>query len=774
MIANGTKLSGRYEILAPLGAGGMGEVYSARDLRLGRDIAIKIVPEALAQAPEALGRFEQEARVLAALSHPNLVTIHDFGTDAGITFAVMELLKGETLRDLLNRERPSWQKSIEVAVAILDGLAAAHSGGVIHRDLKPENIFLTETGEVKILDFGLARIEQSTLVREVESQTSAPTSPVHTEPGMVVGTVLYMSPEQLTGQTPDSRSDLFSFGMILHEMLSGVRPFAGRSHAEVIAAILKDDPVGLAELGEKSSPELAQVIARCLEKDPRNRFHSARDVSFTLKSILSGVVASFNSTKRPARPKKSGRRKAINSLAVLPFANASGDPNMDYLGDGITESIINNVSQIPKLRVMARSTVFRYKGKDIDPQQVGTELGVRGILTGRVVLAGDRLSVQAELVDVSDGSQCWGDQYRRKFSDIFTIEEEISREISAQLRLKLSGEEKKRFAKRHTANTDAYELYLKGRYHWSKRTADGLKKAIEYFDQAIVSDPNYALAYAGLSDCYNLASAYGIMPPGDSVPRAQQAAQQALGLDPLLPEGHEALAHAKMLFDWDWAGTEAGFKRAIELNPNFATAHQRYAIFLAALGRLKQAEAEVARAHELDPMSLIINTDVGLIQQFQGRIDRALECYQKALDLDPNFAVAHYCAGLAYQQQGLHDRALASFEKGIQLSGERTVISARANILAVAGKHDEARQILRELETVSQERYVSPYRIALVYAGLGDTDRAFEWLEKAYQERSVWLIHVHLRVDPRLTTLHKDPRFTQLLQKMGMPPVPVP
>lgn len=772
MIENGTRLAGRYEILAPLGAGGMGEVYAARDLRLGRDVAIKIVPESLAKSPDTLSRFEQEARVLAALSHPNLVTIHDFGTDSGITFAVMELLKGETFRKVMSGERPSWQKAVELAIAILEGLAAAHSGGVIHRDLKPENIFLTDTGEVKILDFGLARMETASDKRRslLHSDLLTMTSPVHTEPGMMVGTVLYMSPEQLRGDSPDTRSDLFSFGMILYELLSGDRPFAGHSHAEVIASILKDAPRNLNDLRDRFPHELVQVIARCLEKEPQNRFQSARDISFTLKSILSGASISQEETiLRPISPKKPGRRKAINSLAVLPFGNASGDPNMEYLGDGITESIINIVSQIPKLRVMARSTVFRYKGKEIDPQRVGAELGVRGVLTGRVVLMGERLSVQAELVDVSDGSQLWGDQYRRKFADVFLIEEEISREISAQLKLKLSGEEKKRLAKRHTASTDAYELYLKGRFYWSKRTTDGLNKAIDFFEQATQSDPDYALAYAGLSDCFNLASAYGIMAPGESVPRAQQAAQHALALDPMLAEGHEGLAHARMLYDWDWPAAEASFARAIELNPNYATAHQRYAIFLAALGRLKQAEAEIARAQTLDPMSLIINTDVGLIQQLQGRTDRALDCYQKALDLDPNFAVAHYLNGLGFQQQKLYDKALESYEKGIQLSGERSVISAKGNILAVAGRQDEAREILRELEAISRERYVSPYRIALVHAGLGEIDLALEWLEKAYQERSVWLIHIHLRVDPRLAILHKDPRFTQLLQKMGMP-----
>lgn len=766
MIQAGTRLSGRYEILGEVGVGGMGEVYSARDLRLGRDVAVKILPARLAAEDAALHRFEQEAKALAALSHPNILTIHDFDSDEGITFAVMELLKGENLRKRMKAPMP-WEKVVEIAYPTTEGLAAAHSRGIIHRDLKPENIFITEAGEVKILDFGLARIEGS--LTEAY-QSTAPTTPLHTQPGTVVGTVMYMSPEQLRGETIDARSDLFSFGLILYEMLTGVRPFSGNTYAEVIAAILKDDPAPI-ETQERPPVELVQLVNRCLEKMAVNRYPSARDLSFALKSILAASGSTRETSKQTARPGARKRRKAIDSLAVLPFINAGGDSSMEYLSDGITETIINNLSQLPKLRVMARSTVFRYKGKEIDPQRIGAELGVRAILAGRMVLHGDRFSLQTELVDMEDGSQLWGEHYRRKFSDVFETEEQIAREISQQLRLKLSGEEKKRLTKRHTKNTDAYELYLKGRLQWSKRTADGLRKAIEYFRQATASDPDYALAYAGLSDCYNLMSAYGMMAPRECMPLAEDSALRALNIDPALAEGHEALAHAKMLFDWDWVGTEAGFKRAIELNPNYATAHQRYAIFLLAQGRMDQAEAEMKRAHELDPLSLIINTDVGLVFYFQSKIDSAMEYFRKALELDPQFAVAHYVIGLAYQGQGKYKEAIEAFEKGIKFSGDRTVISAKGHILAISGEHEEARQILAELNEISKERYVSPYRFALIHEALGERDRAFGYLEQAYQERSVWLIHVHLRVDPRFKPLHGDPRFAALLTKMGLPPV---
>ncbi len=514
------------------------------------------------------------------------------------------------------------------------------------------------------------------------------------------------------------------------------------------------------------------MISHCLEKNREERFQSSRDLAFALKAILSGSEVSRISRKEQTGPPRKRRtsRKAVDSLAVLPLVNASGDPNMEYLSDGITESIINSVSQIPKLRVMARSTVFRYKGREMDPQKIGEDLNVRAVLTGRMVQRGETLNIQTELVDVLDGSQLWGEQYIRKTQDIFAVQEEISSEISSKLRLKLTGEEKSRLVKRHTANTEAYELYLRGRFHWNKRTSDGLKKAIEYFELATKEDPDFAQAYSGLADCYNLLSAYGFLAPRDSVPLAKTASTRALAIDPLLAEAHETLAHVKMLYDWDWAGAEMEFKKAIELNPNYATAHQRYAIQLAAQGRMQLAELEIKKAQELDPLSLIINTDVGLISYFQAQYEPSISQFRKTLELDPDFSVAHFALALALEQQDRYEEALVEFDTGMRLSGDRSFLSSPAHTMAISGRLEEARQLLQELMELSSKRYVSPYRLAVVYAGLGEIESTFEWLNKAIQDRSVWLIHLHLARDPRLNPLRHDPRFADILRQISVPP----
>ncbi len=766
MLEAGLKLQKRYEILSHLGAGGMGEVYRARDTVLGRDVAIKVLPEDLAGSPQALQRFEREAKALATLSHPNILSIHDFGSDHSISYLVMELLDGDTLRGKIASADLSYSKTLQIAIAVAEGLWAAHSRGIIHRDLKPENIFLTSDGIVKILDFGLARMEEA-LAPDTQS---LPTRSIPTAEGHVVGTVPYMSPEQVRGGPLDPRTDIFSFGCVLYEMLTGGRPFARDSAAETMAAILKDDPLPVNEMEQKLPAEAQHVILHCLEKNRDERFQSARDLAFALKALLSGSELPRITTKEPSVPARKRRtsRKAVDSLAVLPLVNAGGDPNMEYLSDGITESIINSVSQIPKLRVMARSTVFRYKGREMDPQQIGVDLNVRAVLTGRMVQRAETLNIQTELVDVLDGSQLWGEQYVRKMQDIFAIQEEISQEISSKLRLKLSGEEKNRLVKRHTANTEAYELYLRGRFCWNKRTSEGLKKAIEYFQLAAQKDPEYAQAYSGLADCYNLLSAYGFLAPKDSVPLARTASTRALTIDPMLAEAHETLAHVKMLYDWDWSGAEIEFKKAIELNPNYATAHQRYAIQLAAQGRMQLAEKEIRKAQELDPLSLIINTDVGLISYFQAQHNQAITQFRKTLDLDPDFSVAHFALGLALEQEGRFEEALAEFETGMRLSGDRSFLSSPAHTLAISGRPEEARSLLAELVVLSTKRYVSPYRLAIVYAGLREIDRAFEWLDKACEDRSVWLIHLHLARDPRFHSIRNDPRFTKVLQRISV------
>nr|MDQ5872187.1 protein kinase [Acidobacteriota bacterium] len=604
-LSAGTRL-GPYEILAPLGAGGMGEVYRARDAKLDRDVAIKVLPQSVAADPDTLARFEREAKAVAALSHPNILSIFDFGAQEGISYAVMELLEGETLRGKLDAGPITQKQAVDYALQVAKGLAAAHEKGIVHRDLKPENLFVSRDGHVKILDFGLAkRVEAVAPGKE----TSAPTNSGHTEPGTVMGTAGYMSPEQVKGFAVDHRSDIFSFGTILYELLSGKKAFKRETSAETMAAILRDEPPELSESGRNISPALDRIVQHCLEKDRDHRFQSARDIAFAL-SETSGPAAASGAQAARKRPRR-GRLaiglgvvalaaaalwlrpgKTIDSLAVLPFVNAGGDPNAEYLSDGITESLINSVSQIPGIRVVSRASAFHYKGKDVGARAVGRELGVRAVLTGRIVQRGDALSIRAELVDARDDTHLWGEEYNRRLSDILAVQEEIARDISGKLRQRLTGEEKKRLTKLYTENAEAYGLYLKGRYHWNKRTGEDIQKGIGYFQQAIEKDPTYALAYAGLADSYAILYQYAGLPSSETFPKAKAAASKALEIDDSLAQAHATLASVHQHSDWDFSAAEKEYRRAIELDPKYPTAHHWYSLFLSELGRHEPAIAE--------------------------------------------------------------------------------------------------------------------------------------------------------------------------------------
>lgn len=746
-LASGVRL-GPYEILSPLGAGGMGEVYRARDSRLGRDVAIKVLPEHLAKDTQALARFEREARAVAALSHPNILAIFDVGTEQGVSYVVTELLEGETLRArLLGGGAMAWRKAAETGAALAEGLAAAHSKGITHRDLKPENIFLTTDGRVKILDFGLARFRPAASPRD-DTVTQA-----DTQVGTILGTVGYMSPEQVRGGAAEAPSDIFSLGGVLYEMVSGQRAFSRPSAADTLAAILGQDPPELGKSGREVPPEFEAVIRRCLEKNPGERFQSARDLAFRFREMLSGSTS---------------HDKALNSLAVLPFANAGGDPDAEYFSDGITETIINNLSQLGKLRVAARTTVFRYKGRDADPQTIGRDLNVRAMLTGKVVQRGDNLRIQADLVDTADGSQLWGQRYNRKAADIFAIEEEIAREISETLRVRLTGEEQKRLGKRHTENKEAYQLYLKGRYHWNRRSGETLQRAVTCFEQAIEKDPAYALAWAGMADCYALYGAYEVLSAKEAVPRAKEAALKALEIDDSLAEPHACLGLVKGYYDWDWAGFDREFQRAIELNPNSATAHYWYGIPLVAMKRADDAVAHARRALEIEPLSPVIYTNLGGMLVAVGRYDEAIEVYRKGIELDPSFHLARWWLALAYEQKGMYAEALAERQEALRLSGgSPQILGWLGRAYAISGQREEARKTLRELEQQSKRRYVAPFDLALVYLGLGETEQAFEWLDKAREDRSFWLIYF-IRVAPFIEGIRSDPRFQELLRRMNL------
>jgi len=797
---------GPYEIRSPLGTGGMGEVYRARDERLKRDVAIKVLPQSLAADPDALARFEREAMAVAALSHPNILAIHDFGTHAGTAYAVMELLEGETLGAKLAAAPMAQRQAVDFALQVARGLSAAHEKGIVHRDLKPENLFVTKDGHLKILDFGLAvrrpldaagrestaASDQSKARNEL---TAAPTvERALTEPGTVMGTMGYMSPEQVRGLPVDHRSDIFSFGAILYEMLSGRKAFSRDTASDTMAAIMRDDPPELTQSGRDISPALDHVVKHCLEKDRDNRFQSARDIAFALGEASSGSAAA--PARLSAQPPRSNasrpllwtagvvalvtlaaavlwlrpRAGAIDSLAVLPFVNAGGDPNSEYLSDGITESLINSVSQIPGIKVVSRASAFHYKGKDVDARTVGRELGVRAVLTGRIVERGDALSIRAELVDARDDTHVWGEEYNRRLSDILAVQEEIARDISGKLRQRLTGEEKKQLTRRYTENAEAYGLYLRGRYHWNKRTAGDIQKGIGYFQQAIEKDPTYALAYAGLAESYAILYNYTGLPSSETFPKAKAAAVKALELDDTLPQAHATLALTHEKFDWDFSAAEKEFRRAIELDPSYPTAHHWYGLFLSEIGRHEEAIAQAERAYELDPLSPIISNARAAVSYNARQYDRAIDAARKTIELDKNLNISWVSLGLSLEQKEMYPESIAALEEAVRLS-ERWIqaVAALAHADAVSNRRVEARPLVEELKRRSERGQDALVNIALVYAGLGQNDEAMAWLDEAYRGRSAWLLQLSLKVDPRWDPLRSDARFQDLLRRIGFP-----
>ncbi|MGN6184276.1 MAG: protein kinase domain-containing protein, partial [Thermoanaerobaculia bacterium] len=604
----------------------MGDVYRARDTRLDRDVAVKVLPDRIARDAEARMRFEREAKAVAALTHPNILAIHDYGSEDGRTYSVTELLEGITLRQRILEGPLQWRKAVEIGAALADGLAAAHAKGIIHRDLKPENIFLTSDGRVKILDFGIAQLIAEPREEEIDPALAL-TAPMKTDPHAVVGTAGYMAPEQLRGEKVDATTDIFSLGALLYEMVTGKAAFIRGTVIDSLSAILTDTPDVFAVSDRMIPYELARVIQRCLEKNRTERFQSARDLSFALRAIgtsgaitfeapadrrrrriilsvalaalvLGGLAAMlfFIGSNQPitSSVRSIARRATIQprSLAILPFVNATGDADAEYLSDGITETLINTLAQVPGLRLMSRTSVFHYKDKPANPVSVGHELRVSAVVVGRVEEIGDRLVVSAELIDTSDNSLLWGNRYQAQRADLFNVQQSIASDIARMLRLQLGGREQQLLAKKHTIDPRAYELYLKGRFQWNKRDAQGLYKAIEYFNQAIEIDPQYALAYAGLADCYNLLDIWAGLPTNETFPRAKAAAQKALSIDDGLAEAHTSLAYAIHTYEWDWPAAEREYKRAIALNPNYATARQWYAEFLTAVGRFDEAEAQ--------------------------------------------------------------------------------------------------------------------------------------------------------------------------------------
>ncbi|HKQ79948.1 MAG TPA: protein kinase [Blastocatellia bacterium] len=796
---------GPYQFLSLLGVGGMGEVYRALDSRLDREVAIKVLPPNLAQDTEALARFKREAKAVAALSHPNILAIHDFGTEQDVSYAVMELLEGETLRSCLRRSALPWRKAVEIGIALADGLASAHAKGITHRDLKPENIFLTTNSQVKILDFGIARIKQP-VVDQTASLGMTPSD--STAPGMVMGTVGYMSPEQLRGEEIDAPSDIFSFGCVFYEMVAGRRAFARPTAAEAMAAILKDELPELAEIGVAIPRELDQIVQRCLEKNPEERFQSARDLAFALRARSSSAGASTPVSTRAgwlqtgavptSRPTASIERlltginrrrtgalialalvaiaiaafayfsrsgRAIDSLAVLPFVTTDADANAEYLADGLTENLINSMSQLPGMTMIASGSVFRFKAKQPDPQAIGKQFGVSAVLTGRIAQRGESLTINAELINVRDGSRLWGERYERRLADILSVQEELTRHITAELRFKLTDAESRRLGKRHTENTEAYHLYQRGRYIFLQFSPDGIRRGLEYFNQAIALDPNYAPAHAGIGYAYALAASQ-YESPGEAMARARQASLRALQLDESLPEAHFSLALVKWWADWEWAAAENEFRRALELNPNHATARAVFSDFLAAQERFEEAYEQAGRALKLDPLSIYASGAMGKALYYARDYDRAFAVYQKTLELDPDSARTHRNLGRVLLQQGKYSEAIAELSKAYTREQHYSFLADLGHAYAVAGRRNEARQTLAQLQRLPRQRYLSPVYIAKIHAGLGETDEALKLLRQGYQDRSDLL--TWLRVEPTFDPLRSDARFAELLRLVGL------
>jgi eukaryotic-like serine/threonine-protein kinase len=799
-IGEGTFL-GRYEILSLLGTGGMGEVYLALDKQLDRTVALKILPDDLARDQLRMRRFIQEAKSASALSHPNIITIYEVGEVNDTHFIATEFVDGETLRQRFARETLRFDETLEIAIQVASALQAAHKSGIVHRDIKPENIMIRCDGYVKVLDFGLAKLTEKSNER-LSSKPEAMTL-VNTEPGLVVGTVSHMSPEQARGLVVDTRTDIWSLGVVLYQLLTGHEPFEAPTATDQIVYILERQPPPLSLYTEDAPLEIEKIVLRALAKDRGARYQKIEEMLDDLRQARKrlefqtelnrsmsagelnlahitgqpsarGVAASaisqtgaFAGPKHPSSitRRRRPRKKAIDSIAILPLTNTSGDPNTEYLSDGITESIINSLSRLPRLRVMARSTVFRYKGRENDPREVGEELGVRAVMTGRLQLFGDRLMIGTELVDAFDGAQLWGEQYNRGLSDIFAVQDEIAHEISEKLQLKLTGEEKRRLTKRYTQDTEAYHLYLKGRYFWNKRTHDSLERGLEFFKLAIEADATYALAYSGLADSYALLGV--ALPPRDAFPRAIAASLKALEIDDTVAEAHTSFAFARMFFEWDWAGAEGEFKRAIELNPNYATAYQWYGRLLSALGRHNESIANLQMAQALDPLSLSINTGVGVSYYMAGRYEEAIQQYRKTLEMSNAFTVAHEHLGSALLQTGMHSEAIAEFLEAARL--DESDIGLRASLghaYAVTGKREKAEKIVAELLGASKKRYVSPYFMVELLAGLGQVGQAFEWLERCYADRAPHMIF--LNVEPKLDALKADPHFDNLLKRMSL------
>ncbi len=783
---------GPYEIHSPIGAGGMGEVYRAKHLKLERDAAIKVLPEELARDPERLRRFQKEARAASALNHPNIVTIYDVGEHEGNPFIAMELVEGKTLREVLEDGPVPAKKMLHIARQTAEGLSKAHAAGIVHRDLKPENLMLSNDGFVKILDFGLAKLLTQPSDADSRIETRIQTG---TREGVIVGTVHYMSPEQAGGRTVDYRSDQFSLGSILYEMATGKLAFQRDSVAQTMTAIIEDEPELITTLSPELPAHFGVIVKRCLAKDPDQRYESTRDLAREVElesgegspspsgtvgargtrrrwlAVLAGLAA-MTALVAGMFMGDLGDRFTVDDtermIVVLPFENL-GPSEDEYFADGMTEEITSRLGAVSGLGVISRRSALRYAGTDKSPEEIGEELGVGYILGGRVrwAASGDgpsRVRITPELIRVADDTQVWSENYDRVIDDIFEVQSDIAGQVIERLGVTLLESEERPLTARPTENLEAYTLYLKGRHFWNKRSQENMRTALDYFEQAVELDPSYSLAHVGIADTWISRGWYSVLAPKEAFPRAKQAAKLALQFDDTMAEAHTSLAHIHLEFDHDWEAAEREYLRAIELDPRYPTAHHWYGGYLSAMGRHEEALEQAHRARELDPLAPIISTWVGLRHYFARRHEVAIEEYRSALELSPDFAPGHWHLGWAFEQTGRYDEAIAEAQKAMDSSGGNPLyIASLGHAHAIAGNDEAARRILERLDQESATRYVSAYHVAVIHGALGDTDEAFRWMDIAFEERSPWI--GYMKVDPRLDPLRPDRRFDALLQQ---------